>query len=104
MATITVTGQNRKFPVGTSVGLYPASALPPGSGVDKAPAGSAIVSATVDPAGVLTFSDPLVVADTPYVAFASLGNWMRVSSSTPFVARPTWKATVAARRAAIGTS
>jgi hypothetical protein len=73
MATITVTGQNRKFPVGTSVGLYPASALPAGSGVDRAPAGSAIVSATVDAAGVLTFSDPLVVADTPYVAYANVG-------------------------------
>jgi hypothetical protein len=107
MATITVTGRNGLFPVGTSVGLYPAGALPHGSGNRKGPAGSPIVSATVAANGVLTFTDPLVVAETPYVAYANVGgehNAAYVRSSSFAGPQPTWKSRVAARRAAIGTS
>lgn len=107
MATITVTNRSGRFPVGMSVGLYPRGAIPVGSGNAKGPAGAAIVSATVDAAGALTFSDPLVVADVPYVAYALVAGEHRplqVSASTPFAVAPTWKARVAARRAAIGTS
>jgi hypothetical protein len=107
MATITVTGRNGLFPVGQSVGLYPAGALPHGNGVRKAPAGAPIISATVAANGVLTFSDPLVVAEAPYVAYANVGgehNAAYVRSSSFSGPQPTWKARVAARRAAIGTS
>lgn len=107
MATITVTGRNGLFPVGQSVGLYPAGALPAGTGAVKGASGPAVVSATVDAAGVLTFNDPLVVAGVPYVAYAQVNGEHRalqVRSSSFTGPGATWKAKVAARRAAIGTS
>lgn len=87
MAVITVSNRSGLFPVGTSVGLYPAGSLPSGSG--RPPGAAAIVSATVDAAGVLTFNDPLVVAGVPYVASAAIAGFpaLRVTASDSVAAQ-----------------
>jgi hypothetical protein len=99
MATVTV---NRAawFPVGTSVSFYPR-----GAGAQRLgpPSGAAVGSATVAADGSLALPLP---DDRPYVAYANVGGEHRYLSvrDSSFVPGTTWKAKVAARRAAIGTS
>jgi hypothetical protein len=88
------------FPVGTVVGLYPRLAR---RNSDAGFSGTPAATATVNSAGVAAFT---VTDNVPQHAAAFLnGQW--VSSfimSSAHVAPATWKATVAARRTAIGTS
>ena len=97
MADITLHGVDSRWPSGTSVKVYPANSLSP-NGVSD-PTGSAVATVATS-GGDLALTG--LVADKPYVAWA-LGKAIRFSISA-FVAGTTWKAKVAARRAAMGTS
>lgn len=89
------------FPVGTSVVLVAA-----GSGrASGPPTGVAVDTQTVASNGVVTLTG---TANVPYAACASVGGSYRrlYVQSSAFAPRSPWpwKAVVAARRAAIGTS
>jgi hypothetical protein len=103
VAVITINRSGR-FPVGTVVGLFPAGAVPAGAGTNRPPGAAQVTSATVAADGSLTFSG--VTAETPYAAYALVGGehrviFVRSSTWTPQVS---WKARLAARKAALGFS
>jgi hypothetical protein len=62
------------FPVGTSVGAYPNAT--PAADHDGAPPGAPFESATVDAAGLATFTT--LAVDTPYVFAANVGGWRKI--------------------------
>ncbi len=110
MATAVLHLDLQKFPVGTTVGAYPA----PGNarldqvasrGSDQAPFGTATASAEVQSDGSLTI---LSLADnTAYIAAAQVSSvWQRATFRTPvssamlLARRPSWKV----RRQAAGLS
>lgn len=74
MASVSVSRADL-FPVGTVVSLYSAAAHPAGGGVDRAPSGSAVTTATVQADGSLTFTG--ITADLAYVAYAAVGGQHR---------------------------
>jgi hypothetical protein len=67
MATVTL--RSDQFPVGTTVGIYPAEAQRFG----QAPSAAVIASAAVDAAGLLTVTNGSILSYTSYVAYASVG-------------------------------
>lgn len=91
---------NVKFPVGTTVGAWPAAAQHHGQVF-----GAAVETAIVQADGSVTFA-ALVdgVAYTLAAAVAGALTHMRILKGSVSVAGTTWKARVAARRAAAGTS
>jgi hypothetical protein len=101
------------FPVGQSVGIYPGTARP--QNVDGPPTAAVIASGTVDAAGNLSVTNAGILSYTTYLAYASVGGEHRFArlrstldahgSTTRYKAVGTsWPATVAARKAAAGTS
>lgn len=89
------------FPVGTSVKAY----LGGGHAREGKPSGAAVETQTVQADGSVTFSS--LSAGKPHTLHATVGGQeqrLQVVDSPAFSPRATWKATVAARRAAIGTS
>lgn len=93
------------FPVGTVVGIYPAGSAKDGG----PPAAAVIATGTVDAAGALSVTNAGILSYTDYVAYALVGGqhrYLRARSTLDTHPGPglTWKARVAARRAAIGTS
>ena len=103
MATVTL--RLDRFPTGTTVGIYPRTARGAEGG---APSGTAIASAAVDAAGLLTVTNAGIVDNTPYVAYALVAGenrYVNVSSSTTGHNPGTgWAGVVAARRSGMGTS
>jgi hypothetical protein len=67
MATVTI-ARSDLFPVGTTVGIYPAGAFPPANQVPSAP-GAAAIAAN----GTLTVTDAGILSYTRYVAAANVG-------------------------------
>lgn len=67
MATATI-ARSDLWPVGTSVGIYPAASKVPG----QPPGSPAIASASVDAAGLLTITNAGVLAGTRYVCYAAI--------------------------------
>lgn len=99
MATVTVR-RSDLWPPGTVVSVYPRGA---GARRLGGPSGASVASATVAADGSVALPLP---DSAPYVAYALVGGehryvWVRDDA---FVAGTPWKARVAARRAAIGTS
>lgn len=87
------------WPVGTVVGLYP--------GRQRASLGAPITTDTVASDGTLTVAEGDMSADTAYTLAATVSGELRqlqIVRSSSHAARNTWKATVAARRTAMGTS
>lgn len=79
MVPFTIT--NARWPSGTSVGVYPASLFPGGPREGVAPGGAAILTASVEASGSVTFS--ALLENTPYVAGAQVsGFWRYVSFMT----------------------
>jgi hypothetical protein len=72
MATATI-NRSDLWPVGTSVGIYPAGAHNPGG----SPGAAAIASGVVDAAGALSVTDAGILSGTQYVAAASVGGEWR---------------------------
>jgi hypothetical protein len=72
MATVTI-ARSDLFPVGTTVGIYPAGAFPPANQVPSAPGAAAIASAAVAANGTLTVTDAGILSYTRYVAAANVG-------------------------------
>jgi hypothetical protein len=103
VATVSTT-RTDLFPVGTSVGVYPAGSAVPGAGVQ----GTAIASGTVDAAGALSISNAGIVDHTAYVLYAAVGGQHRTlnvrSTTSGFTAGEKWQPKVKARRTAIGTT
>jgi hypothetical protein len=78
MATVTL-ARSDAFPVGTTVGIYPAGAQRAGSSSPQAPTAAAIASAAVDAAGLLTVTNAGILQGTDYVAAAQVGGvWQYV--------------------------
>jgi len=73
MATITL-ARSDLFPVGTTVGIYPAGSMPPGSQASSAPGSAAIASAAVAADGTLTVTDAGIASYTRYLAAASVNS------------------------------
>lgn len=69
MATVTLR-RSDIFPVGTSVGIYPAASQRRGQNPPGPPTAAAIASATVDAAGLLTVTNAGILSYTQYVAYA----------------------------------
>src|SRR5687768_5903004 len=69
MATVTLR-RSDIFPVGTTVGIYPARAQRFG----QAPTAAVVASAAVDAAGLLTVTDAGILSYTGYVAYALVGS------------------------------
>ena len=89
------------FPVGTSVSAY----LGAGHSREGKPSGSAVETQTVQSTGAVTFS--ALTDGKRYTLYALVGGEHRrlqVQPAPAFTAPAVWKARVAARRAAIGTS
>lgn len=115
MATVTLR-RSDLFPVGTTVGIYPAAAHRPGIVPPGPPTSAAIASAAVDAAGLLTVTDAGIAAYTPYVAAAvgGDGTWQYArcrstldvtgAGNTFKQVGTSWPATVTGRRTASGTS
>lgn len=112
MATVTL-NRSDLFPVGTTVGLYPANSKCSGQPPTSAQIASA--SANVDAAGLLTITHANVESYKSYVAYAAVNGEHRYATvrstadahgSTVRGKRvgTTWPATVTARRTADGTS
>jgi hypothetical protein len=103
MASIVAQVSDR-FPVGTSVGAYPANSQVPGAGAS----GSAIASATVAANGTVTITNAGIVDHTPYILYAAVNGQHRhmraTSSSSNFTAPLGWRPKLKARREAIGTT
>jgi L-aminopeptidase/D-esterase-like protein len=110
MATVTL-NRSDLFPIGTSVGIYPAGARQSG----QVPSSAAITSGTVDAAGLLSITNAGILSYTRYVAYALVNGEHRyaalrstldaqTSGHTWKKVGTTWPATVAARRTASGTS
>lgn len=75
MPTVTLR-RSDLFPIGQSVGIYPAGAQRLGQTPPGPPTAAAIASATVDAAGLLTVTDAGILSYTPYVAAAQVsGEW-----------------------------
>jgi hypothetical protein len=72
MATVTI-ARSDLFPVGTTVGIYPAGAFPPANQTPSAPGAAAIASAAVAANGTLTVTDAGILSYTRYVAAANVG-------------------------------
>lgn len=68
MPTVTL-ARSDLFPVGTSVGIFPAGAKQVGG----PPTAAAIASGTVDAAGNLSVTNAGLLSYTPYVAYAAVG-------------------------------
>lgn len=99
MSNLVVT-DNQRFPVGTSVSAYPQASSHHGQ-VFGDPVETQVVAAD----GTLTFA--ALVDGVGYALAATVGGTlvrMRVIKASLSVAGTTWKARVAARRAAAGTS
>lgn len=99
MSNLVVT-DNQRFPVGTVVSAYPQAASHHGQVF-----GAAVESQTVQANGSLTFTT--LVDGVGYALAATVNGTfvrMRVIKASLSVAGTTWKARVAARRAAAGTS
>lgn len=110
MATVTLR-RSDLFPVGTSVGIYPAASKQAGA----PPGSSVIASGTVDAAGELSVTNGGILQYKDYVAYALVSSEHRYaflrSTLDSTAAGHTWKkvgtswpATVAGRRSASGTS
>ena len=110
MATVTIR-RSDLFPVGQSVGIYPAGACQNG----QAPTSAVIASAAVDAAGLLTVTDAGILSYRPYVAYALVGGEHRYANLRSTLdahgnavrgkrVGTTWPAVVAARRSADGTA
>jgi hypothetical protein len=108
MATVTLR-RSDLFPVGTSVGIYPANARRP----DQPPTSSVVASAAVDAAGLLTVTDAGITSYKDWVAYAKIGSEHRYarcrstldahgSSVRHKAAGTSWKDTLAARKTANG--
>jgi hypothetical protein len=69
MATVTI-ARSDIFPVGTSVGIYPAGAQRVGQSPAGPPTAAVIASGTVDAAGNLSVTNAGILSYTPYVAYA----------------------------------
>jgi hypothetical protein len=92
MATVTL--RSDRFPVGATVGIYPAGSFNPSSGL---PSVAAIASAAVDAAGLLTVTNAGIVDGVPYAAHAVVSSeprTVRVSSATTVMDRGTATRTV----------
>jgi hypothetical protein len=72
MATVTL-ARSDAFPVGTTVGIYPAGAQRQGSSTPQPPTASVIASAAVDAAGLLTVTNAGILQGVDYVAAAQVG-------------------------------
>jgi hypothetical protein len=112
MATVTL-NRSDLFPVGTLVGIYPGNSRPQAK--DGPPTSAVIASGTVDAAGALSVTNAGILSYTTYQAYANVGGehrYARLRSTldaqttghTWKKVGTTWPATVAARRAASGTS
>lgn len=104
MATLTCS-RSDLFPPGTAVTVHPALSKRDG----QAPTAASIASGTVDSAGALSITDSDIVGYTGFVLYALVGSehryaFARSTLDTHAGPNATWKATVAARRTAIGTS
>lgn len=80
MPTVTLS-RSDLFPIGTTVGIYPAAA----QGADgSAPRAAAIATGVVDAAGALSVTDAGILSYTAYIAAASVGgswNYARLRST-----------------------
>jgi len=75
MATVTLR-RSDTFPVGTTVGIYPAQSWRRGQVPQGPPTAAVIASAAVDAAGLLTVTDANILQYTSYVAAAQVsGEW-----------------------------
>jgi hypothetical protein len=70
MGTIALAAVSDRWPVGTSVGAWPAGTIPAGSDGPPQTNDAAIVSAAVAADGSLTLTNAGLLADTPYVCYA----------------------------------
>jgi hypothetical protein len=87
MATATLSSVADKFPVGTTVTVYPLSNWPTGAQPPAgAPIGSSATTAVVASAGSLAFTG--LTEDTRYVATASVGGTYRYVHFTPTDSTP----------------
>jgi hypothetical protein len=78
MATVTL-ARSDAFPVGTTVGIYPAPSQRAGSAGPQAPTAAAIATAVVDAAGNLSVTNAGILQGADYVAAASVnGTWQYV--------------------------
>jgi hypothetical protein len=73
----TVTLRSDAFPVGTTVGVYPAGAQRVGQDPPGPPTAAAIASAAVDAAGLLTVTNAGILQGVDYVASAQVGGVWR---------------------------
>lgn len=89
------------FPVGTTVGAYPANAVLPR---DQRVTGTALESIAVATDGTATFVT--LAADTPYVFAATVNGTPRAVRQrlSSYTAPPTWGQTIIDRKAAMGTA
>lgn len=112
MATVTLS-RSDLFPVGQSVAVYPGTSRPPGA--DGPPTASFIIGGTVDAAGNLSITSGSILSYTTYLIYAQVNGehrYARVRSTLDAHGSTvryrnngsSWPATVAARKAAAGTS
>jgi hypothetical protein len=106
----TDTLRSPSFPVGTSVGIFPRAARRDSASwpAPQAPDGSAIASAAVDAAGLLTVTHAGITDHVPLVAYALVNGEHRYvnmrSSTSGHIPGSDWAGVVAARRSGAGTS
>jgi hypothetical protein len=114
MPTVSI-NRSDLFPVGTVVGVYPASAQRRGQVPQGPPTASVIATGTVDAAGALSVTNAGILSYTDYVFYALVNGEHRYArcrstldahgSTVRYKAVGTsWPATVAGRRSAAGTS
>jgi hypothetical protein len=86
MATVTLR-RSDLFPVGTTVGIYPAQSQRGGQPGGGPPTSAAIASAAVDAAGLLTVTNAGILSYTDYVAYAQVSGehrYARLRSTLDF--------------------